>query len=205
MEIREITQYNSDAPFTGYGVWIVLEFRDRKAHLIHPVHLTELMLTEFDFKKSCGGTLWPINTTGSSFNSGRFLRDFKERIKMYIERKRSFPVQLAARIIAEMDEIELSESLTLIGSMTQSEAGKAVPIVFSKANRAYALGENVDLLKYTGRVRVILEAFKEVDSASIYQISHQVKGKLKTKSELGRVVTYLVHKLAAEGILQIIA
>lgn len=205
MEIREVTQYNRDAPFTGYGVWIIFELKYRKAQLIHPVHLTELILSEYELVRSSGNSLWPTNKTGSSFNFEKFKQDFKDRVKFFIEHKRSFPLQTVARVIAELEDISTEEAIRIIGGMTESEAGKPTPMLFSKANRQYALREDVDLSKIRGRPLAVVNAFKENGPASIYQITHLVKGRLKTKSDLSRVVTYFVHKLTSQGILEIVA
>jgi len=205
MEIREVTQYNEKAPFTGYGIWVVFELKYRKAHLLHPIHLTELMLSEYEYVRASGNCLWPINNTGTSFNFERWKKSFKDRVLFFIEHNRSFPVQLVAKTIAELDEISLEEAIRFLGSLTQSEAGKPKPKLFTKANMEYALREDVDISNMRGRPLAIVTAFKENGPASIYQITHLVKGKLKTKSDLSRVVTYFVHKLTAQGILEIVA
>ncbi len=205
MEIREVTTYNEKAPFTGYGIWIVFELKYRKAHLLHPIHLTELMLSEYEYVRSSGNCLWPFNSTGNSFNFERWKQSFKDRIAFFIEHKRSFPLQLVAKVISEIDNITVEEAIRYIGSLSQSEAGKPAPMLFTKANIEYALRKDADVSEMRGRPLAIVNAFKENGPASIYQITHLVKGKLKTKSDLSRVVTYFVHKLASQGILEIVA
>lgn len=205
MELREVTQYNRDAPFTGYGIWIIFELRYRKAHLLHPVHLTELMLSEYELVKASGNCLWPITKPDTSFNWEKFKQDFKDRVKFFIEHNRSFPLQMVAQVISEMDDISVSEAIQVIGSYSISEGGKPTPILFDKANRSYALAEDVDLRYFRGRKHALLTVFKENGPSSIYQITHLCKGRLKTKSDLGRVVTYLVHRLTIEGVLEIVA
>lgn len=205
MEIREITQYNRDAPFTGYGVWIVFELRYRKAHLLHPVHLTELMLSEYELARASGNCLWPFLKPDTSFNWEKFKDDFKERVRFFIEHKRSFPLQLVAQVISEMDNISVTEAIQEIGSYSISESGRRTPILFNKANRSYALADDVDIRWYRGRKHALLTVFKENGPSSIFQVIHLCKGRLKTKSELGRVVTYLVHRLTIEGVLVIVA
>lgn len=205
MEIREVTTYNKNAPFSGYGIWIVFEMRYRQAQLLHPIRLTELILTEYDFIRSSGNSLWPENKTGNSFDFERFRRSFKERVELFIRNKRTFPVQLVTNVIAELDKCSNQEAMRFLASHTQQEYGKPVSTLFNKANREYNLAENVDLSEYRGRQLVILNAFKENGQASIYQITHLVTGKLKTKSDVSRVVTYFVHKFASQGILEIVA
>lgn len=205
MEVREITQYNKDAPFTGYGVWVVFELKYRKAHLLHPVHLTELMLSEYELARASGSCLWPFVKPDTSFNWEKFKRDFKDRVRFFIEHNRSFPLQTVAQVISEMDDISVTEAIQEIGQYAISESGKPTPILFDKANRSYALAEDVDLRYFRGRKHALLTIFKENGPSSIYQATHLCKGRLKTKSELGRVVTYLVHRLTTEGVLVIVA
>lgn len=207
MEIREVTTYNKNAPFTGYGIWIVFEMRYRKAQLLHPIHLTELILTEYEFVSSSGNQLWPENKTGiaNAFNFERFKKSFKERVEFFIRNKKTFPVQLVVKVIEELDGCTSQEAMRFLASHTQQEYNKPVSTLFNKANREYNLAEDVDLSNFRGRQLVILNAFKENGQASIYQITHLVTGKLKTKSDVSRVVTYFVHKLASQGILEIAA
>jgi hypothetical protein len=206
MEIREVTVYNKKkAPFSGYGIWLVFEMKYRQAQLLHPVHLTELILGEYDFVRSSGNCLWPVNNTGNSFDFERFRKSFKERVELFVKNKKYFPVQLVANAIAELDECSYKEALTFLASHSSKEYNKPVSTLFNKANREYNLAENVDLLQYKGRQLVILNAFKENGQASIYQITHLVTGKLKTKSDVGRVVTYFIHKFASQGVLEIVA
>lgn len=204
MEIREVTTYNEKAPFTGYGIWVIFEMKYRKAHLLHPVHLTELMLSEYEYVQSSGNCLWPFNNTGNSFNFERWKQNFKDRVAFFIQHKRSFPVQLVAKVISEIDGITVEEAVKYIGSLTQLESGKATPTLFTKANIEYVLRKDADISLMRGRPLAVVNAFQENGPASIYQITHLVKGKLKTKSDLSRVVTYFVHKLTAQGILEIV-
>lgn len=206
MEIREVTTYNPDAPFKGYGIWILFEYKYRKVQLLHPVFLTELILSEYEYVKSSGNSLWPINTSGieNSFHWERFKAKFKERVKHFAENQKSFPVQLVAKVIAEMDGVTEKEAVRWIGSFTESVAGKPAPLLFNKANREYALNKDVKLSEYRGRILTILTIFNETGPASIYQITHLAQGRLKTKSDVGRVVTYFVNKLASQGILEIV-
>jgi hypothetical protein len=206
MEIREVTTYNERAPFTGYGVWVVFELVGRKAQLIHPIHLTELMLSEYEYVQSCGNSLWPYNNTGTSFNVDRFKRNLKERIEFFVRTKKSFPIQTVAKIIAELDEIEVSEALKYISSLgvEATEDEKPVSMAMDKASREYSLRKDVDISNIAGRPRVIVEVIRESGPASIYQITHLVTGRLKTKCGISRTVTYFVHKLASQGILEIV-
>jgi hypothetical protein len=206
MEIREVTQYNEKVPFTGYGLWIIFELRYRKAHLIHPIHLTELMLSEYELVRASGNQLWPINTTGSSFNFDRWKKEFKSRVEFFVKHQRSFPVQTVARVIAELDGIEVREAIAWIGSFTEGSVGaKPAPMIFNKANREYGFRKDADISKLRGRPLEVVNIIKENGPASIYQITHLAKGKVDTISDLGRVVTYFVHKLTAQGILEVVA
>jgi hypothetical protein len=205
MEIREVTTYNKNAPFSGYGVWVVFEMKYRRAQLLHPIHLTELILGEYDYIRSRGKCLWPENETGSSFNFERFRKSFKDRVELFVKNKKTFPVQLVSNVIAELDKCSTTEAMRFIASHTTKEHNKSVSTLFNKANREYNLAKNVDLSHYKGRQLVILSAFRENGQASIYQITHLVTGTLKTKSDVGRVVTYFIHKFAARGILEIVA
>lgn len=205
MDIREFTTYSEKSPFTGYGVWIVLEEKGRKAHLLHPVHLCELIVSEYEFVSSSGSTLWPYNKTGTTFNASRFVESFKSRIAFFLENGRSFPIQAVAKALAEFEEITLEEAMLFIGNASVNEYGESISRISNKANREYALKEGVDITMFNGRPYALLSAFKEHGPASIYQITSLVDGKLKTKSDLSRVVTYFVNKLASQGILEIVA
>lgn len=209
MEIREVTQYNEKAPFTGYGLWIVFELKHRKAQLIHPIYFTELILSEYEYVKSSGGCLWPNNNTKTSFNIDKFKRDLKSRIRFMLENKRPFPVQVVAKIIAELDSISEREALDLIKSMNNSvsaELGIPTSITLDKANLEFRLRKDADTSSIKGRPLAIVEVLKETgESASMYRINHLVNGRLKTKCKLSRAVTYFVNKLVAQGILEIVA
>lgn len=206
LEIREVTTYNDNAPFCGYGIWIVLAEENRRAHLIHPIYLTEMYLREYEYIKSVGGCLYPNNTTHSPFNKERFITRFKERISVMLQSKKPFPVNTVARVLSELEDISIEKALASIGQGTvDKETGEIISGLSVKANREYALKEGVNPDNFKGRQRALLCAFKEHGSASIYQITSLVEGKLKTKSSLGRVVTYFVNKLASQGILEIVA
>jgi hypothetical protein len=118
--------------------------------------------------------------------------------------KRPFPINTVARALSELDNIELEEAMRFIGQTTVNEFGESVSKLSTKANREYVLREGVDPELFKGRQRALLCAFREHGSASIYQITTAVEGKLKTKSDLSRVVTYFVNKLASQGILEIV-
>lgn len=205
MEIREVTTYNKSSPFSGYGIWIVFEMKYRKTQLLHPIHLTEMILTEYEYVQSVGNSLWPNDETGGMFNFERFRERFKARVEFFVKNQKTFPVQIVTKVLAEMDSISEKEAVRFIASFTSQEYGKPVSSLFSKTNREYAIAENVDLSNYRGRQLVILSAFKEHGQSSIYQITHYVTGKLKTKSDVSRVVTYFIHKFASQGILEIAA
>lgn len=204
MEIREITSYNEKSPHMGYGVWLVMTQQNRQAHLLHPIHLTELYMKEYEYRKSVGDCLWPNNTSKTSFNRDRFSHNFRERISFCMKLKRPFPINTVAQALSELDDITLEEAMRFIGQTTVNEFGESVSKLSTKANREYVLREGVDPELFKGRQRALLCAFKEHGSASIYQITTAVEGKLKTKSDLSRVVTYFVNKLASQGILEIV-
>jgi hypothetical protein len=205
MEIREITTYHKDAPFTGYGIWVTFEMNNKKAHLLHPVHFTDLILTEYEYVRASGKVLWPVNNTGLPFNLDKWRKHFKERIKFFVDNGRGFPIQLVAKTLAEIEGKTLDEALKYIGVISKSDERKTIPIVFQKANIEYALVNGVDLTGIRGRPLTIVKAFQETGPASVYKVINQLNGRLKTKSDTNRVVTYFVHKLAAQGILEILA
>ena len=207
MEIREITTYNERAPFSGYGIWIVFELKHRKAHLIHPVTFTELVMVEYDYVKSAGDCLWPFNTTKSSFSIERFRKNLLDRIDFFIKNKRSFPLNLLATVISEIDECSIEDATKIITSMASVSTDHDVPIsnLMDKASREFSLCKDADISGIRGRPLAIVQALQETKSASIYQITHLVNGRLKTKSDLSRVVTYFVHKLTSQGILEIVS
>jgi len=207
MEIREVTTYNEKAPFTGFGVWICFETKYRKALLIHPVLLTELVLTEYEFVKSAGDRLWPLNETKTSFNFERFRQSFKDRINLFIRTNKPFPLNTVARVISELDEISEEEAYRFIKSLDQSAWDDCIEtsLRLDKTNREYALKKDVDIQHIKGRPRTIVEIFKEVGPSSIYKITELATGRLKTKCKISRTVTYFVHRLAAEGVLEIVA
>lgn len=204
MDIREFTTYNDNAPVTGYGVWIVLDSSGRRAHLLHPVALSEMIVSEFELVKSSGNTVWPVNATGSKFDAERFMNSFKKRIAFFLENKRPFPINTVAKALAGLEEIELDEAMRFIGKLSVDEFGESISRVSNKANREYTLKSGVDISMFYGRPGCILQAFKDHGPASIYQITSKVEGKLQTISDRGRVVTYFVNKFASQGILEIV-
>lgn len=204
MEIRELTLYNEKSPVTGYSCWIVVE-HGRRVQLLHPYHLTELILTEYEFKIANGEQMWPENGTGCGFSASRFIQSFKKRIAFFLENKRPFPVQTVAKTLAAFEEISVDEAMAFIGSLSVNEFGESISCVSNKANRVYDIKPNVDLRKYfQTRPGAILNALKEHGPSTIYTITSLVDKTLKTKSDKARVVTYFVNKLASEGILEIL-
>ena len=200
MEIREVTQYHEKSPFTGYGIWIVFELKYRKAQLLHPIYLTELMMSEYELVKASGNCLWPVQSENNFFNMDRFRKNFKERVEFFIQQKKSFPVNSVAKVIAELDGSTEQEALAWIGSKAKVEEGRPTPMIFSKGTIQYLV--NPDFKKHIGgRKGIIVDAVREHGPASIYQLTHLVEGRLKTVTELSRVVTYLVHNLQDQRIL----
>jgi hypothetical protein len=207
MEIREVTTYNEKAPFTGYGLWIVFELKYRKILIVHPVTLTEIVLSEYEYVKSCGDSLWPINTSKTSFKFDKFARDFKERIRYRITKGKSFPIQTVAKVIAELDNITVEEASRYLTSLSHQsyDLGNVETLDIDDENREYRLRKGVDYSHITGRPLAIIEAFRENGPSSKYKITELVTGKVKTKMKISRVVTYFVNKLASQGILEIVA
>ena len=185
---------------------MVLDRAGGKAHLFHPVHLTDFYLSEYEFRVSSGDELWPNNMSKGPFNREYWVKRFRDRIMSLAQRGKPFPVQTVAAILATVDDISVEEALHFIGAASVDENGISTSSQLStKATREYAIREDVDPTEFRGRQRALLCAFKEHGSASIHKITALVEGKLKTESDLGRVVTYFVNKLAREGILEITA
>jgi hypothetical protein len=203
MEIREITQYHEHAPFTGYGVWIVIEEKDHKARLLHPVYLTELFIKEYDYAKVCGNSLWPTNdASNTTFNYRRFVQRFKERVGIFAKKGKAFPVQSVAKALAYFDDIPVVKALEVISKLlAKSEQD---PRLSDKSSREYRIVEKVDIGLVRGRPKAILDVLRENGAANIYQITSLVEGRMKTKLNVGRVVTYYVNKLTSQGALEIV-
>lgn len=207
MDIREFTTYSEKSPVTGFGVWIVLEEMGHQAHLLHPISLCELVVSEYEFVTCSGHTLWPINSTGSSFHADQFIDRFKKRIAYFLENERSFPVQTIAKALAEFEEISIKEALQFIGTLSVNEFGENFSPVADKTNREYVLRDGINPESFSGRTEIILNIIKEHGPASLYQIAEFSEGRLKVTNTcpLNRTVTYFVNKLTSEGILQIVA
>jgi hypothetical protein len=205
MNIQEFTTYHESSPVLGYGVWIVIGRENGSVHLLHPVALSELHVSEYEFRQNSGATLWPVNNSGIKFNASRFSEAFKHRILFFLENERSFPIQTAAKALAEFEEISLKEALDFIGKNSLDEDGNFKNRVVDKANREFKLTDKFKVLMVYGRKRVILQAFLDHGPASIQTIISLVDGKLVTKSDQVRVVTYLINNMAAQGILEIVS
>lgn len=215
MEIREITTLHKNAPFKGYGVWVVFETRLRKAHLFHPVTFTELFLSEYEFVRSCGNCLWPFNNSGSNFNVQKFYANFLERVEFFVKNKKSFPVNLVAQVISEVGELSMENSMKFIQNLyskvlqqmpeetTEEQIQKELS--FDKHTRVFKFKEGADTQKVKGRPLAIVEALKQDGPATMLEITERVSGTLKTKCKLSRTVTYFVNKLTSQGILEIVA
>jgi hypothetical protein len=205
MDIREFTCYKERLPFRGYGIWIVVEEKNRNALLLHPIHLVEEEFSEYEFRCNVGDSLWPINTTGTGFDFERFIRSFEYRIKYFLENGRQFPVQSVAKALSALKEISMEDALSFIGENSVDQFGSSFSRLADKASREYDIKAGVDIKKFSPRAQVILEDLKEHGPASIHKITHRVDGKLKTKTPLGRVVTYFVNQLTTQGALEIVA
>lgn len=205
MDIREFTTYSENSPITGYGVWIVLDQGNNRTQLLHPFLLTELVVTEYEFKTGSGETLWPKNSSGVPFNASKFLQTFKNKIAFFLENGRPFNIHLVAKALSFFEETTIEEAMSFIGTLSkESEPGESTSRLSNKAQRVYRIREEADLLKIKApRQKAIIEALKS-GPASIYQIISLVDGKLKSKSDLNRVVTYFVGKLTSQGILEIV-
>lgn len=207
MEIREITIEHPHAPFDGFGVWFVFEMRYRKAQLLHPVTFTELILAEYEFVRSRGKSLWPVNTSGTTFDLGKFIKRLEERIESCVKSRRSFPIQLVAKALAELKDISHEDALFQIGEIgkTSNVMWDDNPeILLNKGSREYRINPDADISGIQGRPLTILQILQENGSASIYQLTHLATGRLKTVSGVSRVVTYFVNKMTSQGILEIV-
>lgn len=198
--------YHDKAPFTGYGVWICFEMKFRKVQMIHPSTFTEIMLSEYEYVKSSGKSLWPVNNSGTIFNLDRFVARFKERIDARIRTGKSFPVQTVAKILAEFDDTTVEQATRYLKSLTQAsfDDGNHKTLDLDKNNREYALRKDADISGITGRPLAIVEAFRDNGPSSIYRITELVTGRVKTKMKVSRVVTYFVHQLTIRGVLEIV-
>lgn len=207
MEIREVTTYSENSPFTGYGIWIIFEKKYHKAILLHPVLLTELQLNEYEFVESCGNCLWPFNNSGKGFSIDRFISNFKERIKFFIDNERSIPAELCAKVISEIDEISMEKARECINLLALKSGEELKTGVYSldKKEREFSLRDDANYSKVRGRPLAIIEALRDYGPATMEQITELVDGKLRTKCKLSRAVTYFVNKLTSQGILEIVA
>jgi len=204
VEIREVTTYNPNAPFDGYGVWVVFEQRYHKVCLLHPVTLSKLNLEEYEYVRASGNSLWPFNNTNTSFNVERFLKNFKERIKFFIDNEKSIPAELCATVISELQDISMEGARRIINELGL-ESEEEVIYSLDKKDRKFNLRENANYEKVRGRPLAIIEALREHGPASMKKITELVDGKLKTRCKLSRAVTYFVNKLTSQGILEIVA
>lgn len=204
VDIREFTTYNENSPVSGYGVWVLIESTGKKAHLLHPILFTELIVTEYDYRKGSGATLWPINTSGVKFDASRFVEAFKKRIAFFLENERSFPINTVAKALAEFEEITFIEAVDFINKLSINDLGESISQKSNKANRVYKLREDCPPITFGGRPLALVQDIKENGPASIYQITSRIEGKLKTRTDLARVVTFFVNKLTAQGILEIV-
>lgn len=206
MEIREITTYSENAPFTGYGVCIVFEMRYRQVRLLHPSTLGEMLLQEYEFVEACGNQLWPFNNSGISFSVERFKRSFKERVKFSIENKRSIPFVSVCQVISELDEISVQEAEDYVNSLAIEAEEEVKRGVYSldKHDRRFILRKDADYSRIVGRPLAIIQALQNSPPATMSEIKDLVDGKLKTKCKLSRAVTYFVNKLTSQGILEIV-
>jgi hypothetical protein len=208
VEIREVTQYSEKAPFTGYGVWVVFEMKYHKVNLLHPITFTEMYLSQYEFVKACGNSLWPFNSTGKAFSLDRFLSSFKERIRFFIDNNRTFPAELCAKVLSEMQEISMEEARSFINSLAL-ESGEELRTSnyysLDKKDREFILREDANCSSIRGRPLAIIEALRGHGPATMEQITELVDGRLKTKCKLSRAVTYFVNKMTSQGILEIVA
>jgi len=210
VEIIEFTTYSEKSPFTGFGVWILLEKNDGKAHLLHPIHLCELTVREFEFCTSVGNSIWPVNSTGTNFSASKFIESFKNRIAFFLEIERAFPIQTVAKALAFFEDISVESALDYIkSSLNESDeylkkdGSERKARAVNKSTREFRLSDDPGIKKLSPREKVILEALKENGPASIYSITSLVDKTLKTKSDKARVVTYFVNKMLSEGVLEI--
>jgi hypothetical protein len=203
VEIREFTTYHEKSPITGYGIWIVIEEGGRRVHLLHPFSLSELIVNEVDFVQNAGAPLWPVNATGISFSASKFMEKFKKRIAFFIENKRPFNMNVVAKALAGMEEITHEEAMKMISELIPPDDNSRIGEMTNKSNRVYRVSRDADLSKLQGRPRALIDVLLEHGPASIYQLTSLADGRLKTKTDMRRVVTYFVNKLSAEGILEL--
>jgi len=206
VDIREYTTYSDKSPVTGYGVWVVVE-EGRRSLLLHPVHLTELVVSEYEFSTGSGNTLWPINSSRGTFDANRFIESFKKRIAFFAENERPFPIHTVAKAYAGFEDISLEDAMAVIRTLSVSELSGSdglIPKGADKATRVYKVPEKLDLSLFNGRPLVILQELRTNGPSSVHRIVSLVDGKMKTKTDVRRVVTFFVNKLTAQGILEIV-
>lgn len=120
-----------------------------------------------------------------------WLRDVDGRVS---DRNLEYQRKRVERYLARLEEIKLNP---------EEESGKSTTY---KAVRQYRVSKNADISSYRGRRLALLTTLKQMGPATIFQITEKLKTNpdFKTKSDLTRVVTYLVNDHARSGEVEIL-
>jgi hypothetical protein len=202
VEIRGIYLETEKAPHTGQAVYIVVEQHGKKFFLLCPWTLQEFEISTEEFRRGAKESYWPENTSGVKFDVQKLVNRIKLNVQAFALKKRTFPTTTVIKVITELGGMTTAEVEALIKSALP-EDGRSTTRQ-NKLGKQFRLAKGINLAEYRGRQKVVLEAFKEVGIASIHVIVDKVQGKLKSKLDHERVVTYFVNQYHSKGILELV-
>lgn len=202
MEIRVVDCDMENAPVAGRSVYVIVASNDHEVYLFHPWSLTEFMMRGLKYRKSVGDQLWPVNNSGLKFDVHKLVFVIQRKITEFANANRSFPTHTAMKVIAELSGQDIGKVEAWVHN-NLPEATRAQQRTY-KVNRQYRLSKDADISKFKGRPKVVLESIKELKIGTVHSILANVSGKLKTKLDQERVVTYFVNRFHAQGILEIV-
>jgi hypothetical protein len=117
-------------------------------------------------------------------------------------RKLNFPTRTVMKVLAELEHLPMQEVEEFIkNSIPLDTVNKSKQ---AKVSKQYRLTATADITGIRGRARVVLDTLRELKHASIHLLVDQVQGKLKTKLNLERVVTYFINLYERQGIVEVI-
>jgi hypothetical protein len=202
VEVRGIHLDNEKAPTTGHAVYVVVEQSNRKVLLLYPWNLQEFEISAEEFRTGAKESYWPENTSKLKFDVHKLVDRIKQNVQAFALRKRTFPTSTVIKVLCELGEMTPPDVESWVMAALPEDSKSSVRQ--QKIGKQYRLSKNVDLAEFRGRQLVVLEAIRDLGEASVHVIVDAVQGKLKSKLDHERVVTYFVNKFHSQGILELL-
>jgi hypothetical protein len=185
---------------TGRSLYIIIEEAGNKVHILHPWTLEERYISRAAYLNGMGPTYWPENNSGDFFSVQKVADRLHLLIQDFALRKKAYPARTVMRALADLTGKTFEQVDEIVQAALPAQAKSNAQV--TKTGRQFRLAPSTDIKDFRGRPRVILDVIAELKQSSIPVIVEKVQGRMTSKLDHDRVVTYFVNKFVKEGILE---